>query len=113
MSKLEQMREQLEGYKKDLDSMRGLAKHYFEIADLENAIWVLEQRIKEFEEGIRKILSEPSIPVAELKKYLDGQLGWYQHRRTELNENLKRQGEVDCLISHIQDLLARFCKEGE
>ncbi len=97
MSKLEQMREQLEGYKKDLDSMRGLAKHYFEIADLENAIWVLEQRIKEFEEGIRKILSEPSIPVAELREWCEENC-WYDGSRG------------DSLVS-LNDLLARFCKE--
>lgn len=49
MSTLEEMKQQLLCYQKDLESMKPLANHYFEIADLENAIWTLQKRIREAE----------------------------------------------------------------
>lgn len=49
MSTLEEMKQQLFCYQKDLESMKPLANHYFEIADLENAIWTLQQRIRKAE----------------------------------------------------------------
>ena len=69
MSGLEQMKEQLEEYQKELELMRPIAKYYYEIVDLENAIWTLQQRIREAED--REAICNEVYPEIEVKPRLN------------------------------------------